>query len=504
MKISSVEARVDRARRFLQRKSINNSAELFRASPSSGLFSGSPKINMPAPKTLTLDDEADDAGFGLETRHFFDGSDSEDSGDGNTDFPSYLPEDGRLRLRPNITLEGPEYSGQKSNRKEAFGEDGRKSKLLIDRMAGKRHRSTHSDSENISGEELDFEEDDDEPQGLQLEDEMEALTKEYTDLREEEDNLLKSLKEHGDEDLRKGQAVRNQQALWDKALEMRICLQKVFSSCNQLPQASVRSYFCKSDDNIDRAYSELASSAHKTLDCLLDLQEVLIEKNSAISEAFENGNIKSGNEDCKNNILSSEMDTDWARINTLHTRIVPFRNHSVDKWHRKTQLSAGAAAIKNKLRAFNQSITQQVSAYMRDPTSMIKRMQQMRSSVHVLGDSPQAPVVEKTEISKRHSQEVNEDGDPELLDDSEFYQLLLQEFLESTDPTSLGTNIHSMKKIKNKKRKAVDRRASKSRKIRYNVHEKIVNFMAPEPMVLPPMAPKLFSNLFGQHNAQPV
>lgn len=459
---------------------------------------------MPAPKTLTLDDEVDDAGFGLETCHFFDGSDNEDNGDGNTDFPSYLPEDGRLRLRPNISLEGTEYSGQKSNRKEAFGEDGRKSKLLVDRLASKRHRSAHSDSENISGEELDSEEGDDEPQAVHLEDEMEALTKEYTDLREEEDNLLRNLKEHGDEDLRKGQAVKNQKVLWDKALENRICLQKVFSSCNQLPQASVKSYFCKSDDNIDRAYSELISSAHKTLDCLLDLQEVLIDKNSAISEAFDNGNIKSGNEDCKNNMLSSETDEDWARINTLHTRIVPFRNHSVDKWHRKTQLSAGAAAMKNKLRAFNQSITQQVSAYMRDPTSMIKRMQQMPSSVHVLGVSPQGPVVEKTEGSERNAQEVNEDGDPELLDDSEFYQLMLQEFLESTDPTSLGSSIHSMKKMKNRKRKAVDRRASKSRKIRYNAHEKIVNFMAPEPMVLPPMAPKLFSNLFGQHNAQSV
>ncbi|AQK82669.1 DNA polymerase eta [Zea mays] len=31
----------------------------------------------------------------------------------------------------------------------------------------------------------------------------------------------------------------------------------------------------------------------------------------------------------------------------------------------------------------------------------------------------------------------------------------------------------------------------------YHVHEKITNFMAPEPMVLPPMAPKLFENLFG-------
>jgi protein AATF/BFR2 len=37
---------------------------------------------------------------------------------------------------------------------------------------------------------------------------------------------------------------------------------------------------------------------------------------------------------------------------------------------------------------------------------------------------------------------------------------------------------------------------------RYHVHEKIVNFMAPLPMTIPPMAPKLFENLFGRGNQQ--
>lgn len=35
-------------------------------------------------------------------------------------------------------------------------------------------------------------------------------------------------------------------------------------------------------------------------------------------------------------------------------------------------------------------------------------------------------------------QETHTDGDPELLDDSEFYQQLLKEFFETVDPTSSG------------------------------------------------------------------
>jgi len=59
---------------------------------------------------------------------------------------------------------------------------------------------------------------------------------------------------------------------------------------------------------------------------------------------------------------------------------------------------------------------------------------------------------------------------------------------------------YTLQKQQVKKRKLVDRRASKSRKIRYHVHEKIANFMAPVPMAVPPMAPKLFENLFGTSN----
>jgi protein AATF/BFR2 len=35
-------------------------------------------------------------------------------------------------------------------------------------------------------------------------------------------------------------------------------------------------------------------------------------------------------------------------------RIAPFRNKSIDKWQRKTQVTTGAAAMTGKLQAFNQ------------------------------------------------------------------------------------------------------------------------------------------------------
>lgn len=83
-------------------------------------------------------------------------------------------------------------------------------------------------------------------------------------------------------------------------------------------------------------------------------------------------------------------------------------------------------------------------------------------------------------------------GAPDTYQDGEFYQALLNEFLE-------GTSDFATQKIHKepKNRKIVDRRASKGRKIRYHVHDKLVNFMTPNDTDIPEYASRIFANLFG-------
>ncbi|XP_042501529.1 putative uncharacterized protein DDB_G0270496 isoform X2 [Macadamia integrifolia] len=367
---------------------------------------------------------------------------------------------------------------------------------------------TAEDKELEKGEEFledesdsEYETADDEEQGeghgSRQDTEMEELEKEYSNLRNQELDLLKNLKRHKDDDLLKGQAVKNQKVLWDKALELRFLLQKAFSSSNKLPQEPLRSSFLGTNKAVDEAYSELVNSSKQTLDSLLELQEVLLEKNPSIAEAT-NGNIKGSSKDTEESKnLDVGSDAEWSHIYQMHLRIAPFRNKSIDKWQRKTQVTTGVAAFKGNLKAFNQNISEQVADYMRNPRKMLKSMQLHRSTVGVLGSVPEA----ETNVKEK---DVSVGGDPELLDDSEFYQQLLKEFFETFDVKSSETALYALKRLQTKKRKIVDRRASKSRKIRYHVHEKIVNFMAPEPMKQPPMAPKLFENLFGLKNQQPA
>lgn len=47
-----------------------------------------------------------------------------------------------------------------------------------------------------------------------------------------------------------------------------------------------------------------------------------------------------------------------------------------------------------------------------------------------------------------------------------------------------------------KRRKIVDRRASKGRKLRFHTLDRLVGFMAPTQLTTPPFADQLFANLF--------
>lgn len=387
--------------------------------------------------------------------------------------------------------DGSNDSNRYSDDEESGGHDAKSS--------GEDGEEEDDDGDEEDGDEVDDDEEDEDygkQKDNQKDDEIEELEKEYRDLQKMEENLIQNLKRHKDEDLLKGQAIKSQKALCDKALEIRFLLQKAFSKSNKLPQEPVRSFFCEADDGVSAAYSDLITSSKKTIDSLLQLQEALVENNPSIADVAEEGESQSSLKSAdKSNKMDVEKEKEWLQISQMQSRVAAFRNKAVDKWQRKADVHSGAVAKKAKLLAFNQNISNQVATCMRDPSKMIKSMQIRRDAAGVFGSV--APQAAKT------NEEGNAEGDPELLDDSDFYQQLLKEFFETVDPKSSEPAFYALKRLQLKKRKVVDRRASKSRKIRYHVHEKIVNFMAPQPVNLPPMAPKLFENLFGLKTQKP-
>lgn len=73
---------------------------------------------------------------------------------------------------------------------------------------------------------------------------------------------------------------------------------------------------------------------------------------------------------------------------------------------------------------------------------------------------------------------------PAIFDDTDFYQQLLRDVIESRGVDGDGGEqewVRRQKARKARKKKTVDTRATKGRKLRYQVHEKLQNFMVPVP-----------------------
>ncbi len=76
------------------------------------------------------------------------------------------------------------------------------------------------------------------------------------------------------------------------------------------------------------------------------------------------------------------------------------------------------------------------------------------------------------------------DYDEEIFDDQDFYNQLLRELIERrtdsvSDPVELSRRAIELQKLRSQNKKKVDTKASKGRKIRFDVHKPMVNFMAP-------------------------
>lgn len=81
---------------------------------------------------------------------------------------------------------------------------------------------------------------------------------------------------------------------------------------------------------------------------------------------------------------------------------------------------------------------------------------------------------------------ADEDVNGEVFDDTDFYQQLLRDVIEARGGADGAEGeqewVRRQKARKARRKKTVDTKASKGRKLRYEVHEKLQNFMVPIPV----------------------
>lgn len=182
--------------------------------------------------------------------------------------------------------------------------------------------------------------------------------------------------------------------------------------------------------------------------------------------------------------------------NALLTRSTAFkrkRDEVLEDWYQKTRFSVSGVGGKSgkNMDSFETSPVVQVNQILSDKKRLIKRTQLKRSDYEVIGkkeEEEKEDVDEDDELIAKKSTNHRNVYDPEIFDDDDFYHQMLRELISTKtssdgdgamDSISLSRKWLEIQKMRSKMKKKVDTRASKGRKIRFETHKELVNFMAP-------------------------
>jgi protein AATF/BFR2 len=183
-----------------------------------------------------------------------------------------------------------------------------------------------------------------------------------------------------------------------------------------------------------------------------------------------------------------------------------FRDATIDKWN--LQANGNLFAGGPKLKALNRTVVEQVRSIMADEESAMKRVRLKRSQYRVLGSvqmasahvHEQQPPAEDGDDDAAVDNDAAEKYDVEIYDDTDFYQVLLRDLMNASEqPASIAKLRGQLQDARTKKMRGgrvVDTRASKGRKLRYEVQPKLVHFMFPAPDMRIESAEDIHRSLF--------
>ncbi|XP_069133972.1 protein AATF-like isoform X2 [Argopecten irradians] len=414
---------------------------------------------------------------------------------------------------------------QSANSTFSFADDGDYSK----------YADMDDDEDNSEGDGSD--EDDDEESE---EDEDDSGDEDMDESIDDNEEVAKFSKDDVNVEIEKGNAAKAQLGIWDSLLENRIKLQKVVGLVNQLPQPDTWGTFEENSEKGDK-FTETSLTAQASLrnllDKLLQLQAVLLlqypETKRVVlgTDATAKTDRANKPEDDDDEEITSESETEETgeslksliqkagvkrklnqdeysdTLTKRHKDFLGFRNTSIQKWYDRTRLVSGKVNSKS-FSSFDQSALKQIEQILGDKERLIKRTQLKRSVFRVLG-TVESTNKEETTPDQQISSDLDnlKNYDAEIFDDSDFYHQQLRELIErkaadTDNPVALSRHWLEIQKMRKKLKKNVDTKASKGRKTRYEVHKKLINFMAPEDRCswTDESRDDLFKSLFGKRS----
>ncbi|TQN74131.1 Protein BFR2 [Colletotrichum shisoi] len=353
-----------------------------------------------------------------------------------------------------------------------------------DLMDGLEGSEEEEDDEEEDDEEEEEEEDEDDEDEDDEDDDQPRRKSSKSDARAEQRRLMSegqkalaaTISAAAQQDAQKGIAVREQRKTFDGLLNIRIRLQKALVATNSFSTIEPPSE--DDDEQSSEPYEAAEEAALKLLNTLDSFRASLLP--TELAQQAAGAKRKRGEYD-----VSTSNEDIWQGIQEAEQRASKYRKKVLETWSTKTR-SANVEVKSRNLVSTQTSVVASLEDQLLNADRLVRRTRTPRSC---------APA----QVARK----VNED--PDIYDDADFYQLLLKELVEQrTSDAGNGAAAQptvrwaAMKEAKTKKH--VDRRASKGRKMRFNVHEKLQNFMAPEDRRAweQDAVDRLFGTLFGQ------
>lgn len=296
-------------------------------------------------------------------------------------------------------------------------------------------------------------------------------------MTEEQKTVVATVSQAAKADAEKGNAVRQQRKAFDSLLNVRMVLQKALIAANSMAVVEDK----ESDDSTNQPYEAAEEAATKLWNTLEGMRHELTKKTSTS---------KTGQKRKRDIDSSTSSSKIWDRMQNTEICMIDNRQTTLEKWSSKVRGSTSLPLSRKLNPAAQQSITSLLQDQLASSEHLVKRTKMPRSC---------API--------QRDQKVIED--PNIYDDGNFYQMLLKELVDQRRVESLTAPIAGAEAGKAmqwvavkeaKTRKNVDTKASKGRKLRYTVHEKLQNFMAPDDRASwePDRIDRFFGTLLGQ------
>jgi protein AATF/BFR2 len=417
-------------------------------------------------------------------------SDSDASGDDDQEDKDagardhYAPV-GKSKLRkPKEVALGPQYSGSRVTRDaiegdededddpfaRGFDDEDSEEEQDVDSEGDDEELEDGTDATDMSDEE------DDEDDATEPQDEPQDRAELRKMMATEQKAVAATISAANKQDAEKGRAVKRQRTTFDSLLNTRIKMQKSLVATNTLVAPT------------DEGYESQISEAQDALDAAEAAAYNLWSSLTAFRDELTTA--RTG-EKRKRPTFSAKTPTEklWAYTQEQEEQALPQRNTVLQKWSVKAR-GVTAQPQSGRLNNTQQAtIIDVLNEHLTAPDRLLKRVHTPRSC---------APVQLAARVLE----------DPKIYDDADFYGLLLKELLEAKSASSEGltaatnldlNNMNTMRR-EAKTKKNVDTKASKGRKLKYTVHEKLQNFMAPEDRCKwgERQTDELFGSLFGQ------